>query len=528
MLAADGGADAVPGRLVVKFRDNASPEAVEQAIASARAVTVRRMRRGDTRVLGVEPGREAATTAQLTALPDVEYAARDYYARPSNVPGDPFYAGSQWDMARIGMPTAWGLTVGSPGVTVAVLDTGVALAHPDLDTQWSYANGNPAQHVLVSSPHPSCPSALTPDDDGYLGPYGSHGTHVAGTIFMESTLDGDSASGGAGMNPRGRFLPYKVADCQGSALLTDIAEAIDVAVLHGARVINLSLGAAVAGTCAASLPYLQTAINNAVAAGTVVIAAAGNTGPGTNDVEVPAACDKVIGVGATDIDDQVASYSTRNATVDLSAPGDSTLSAWRTSATGYTHAYDSGTSMAVPHVAGCAALILAVNGALTPAGVEQMLKDTAVDLGAPGWDPAFGWGRIDCGAAVARAASLAPPTLTTTPTQTQTATPTQTSAGESPATTTLTPTAPPCDRRRGLTCAPTATPLVAVATNTGVIVTSTATPTALPATSTLTSTVAPPTPTPTPSRTRTSTPTATWTPTATTGAGVPPLPRRRT
>src|SRR5438132_11584820 len=128
----------------------------------------------------------------------------------------------------MGMPAAWDVTLGTNSVVAAVLDTGLALNHPDLIGQWAYAPGHTAsQHLFLSSPAASCPTATTPDDDGWqarTNPF-THGTHVSGTIAAQM----NNATGVAGIAPGARILPLKVLDCTGSGSFSDIATAITFA-----------------------------------------------------------------------------------------------------------------------------------------------------------------------------------------------------------------------------------------------------------------------------------------------------------
>jgi subtilisin family serine protease len=335
---------------------------------------------------------------------------------PTVVPSDPLYASSQQDMDVVGMPAAWARSVGSPAVITAVLDTGIALAHPDLSTRITSLTGPGlpgADHVFLTFADASCPTASGPDDDAWGAPgRRSHGTHVAGTIAARSTVAGDPAEGVAGMAPGTRVAPVKVLDCTGTGSSFDVAAGIAFAAANGARVINMSLG----GNSFCTLTY-QSVINDAHAAGVTIFAAAGNDG--TSERSAPANCQYVVGVGATANDDTHASFSQSNDTVDISAPGVQITSTWRDSSGTYTYSLLSGTSMATPHAAGCAALVLSVKPELSPDQVESILRSTSVDLGTPGRDDQFGSGRLNCAAAVQLAVQTAavtpvPPTLTPT------------------------------------------------------------------------------------------------------------------
>ena len=219
------------------------------------------------------------------------------------------------------------------------------------------------------------PNSNPRDDNG-------HGTFVSGIVGAESNDQGI-----AGVSPGARIMPLKVLDGSGvpsGVLATDeIIEAIYYATDNGARVISMSLGSPFESSAE------QDAIDYAHGQGVVLVAAAGNDGDETT--YYPAGCENVIGAGATNNLDEKASFSNHNASVDVTAPG------WRiyttTRSGGY--GYGSGTSAATPMVAGVAALILSYDPSLSSSQVEQVIEDNALDLGDPGRDDYYGYGRID-------------------------------------------------------------------------------------------------------------------------------------
>ncbi|MFI1994362.1 S8 family peptidase [Actinoplanes sp. NPDC020271] len=289
------------------------------------------------------------------------------------------YRDRQWDLTTMNVPAAWPRSTGD-GVTVAVIDTGVDGRHPDL-----------TGHVLTGY------DAITNTAGGNTDPQG-HGTHVAGTI---GALTGNGI-GVAGIAPDVTILPVRVLDAKGSGFDSDTAEGIVWAADHGADVINMSLG----GT----MP--STAVTNAVAyargKGVVVVAAAGNDRAKGSPTSYPGADPGVIAVAATDSGDVVASYSNAGSYVDVAAPGSGIISTYPTAAGGY--ATMNGTSMASPHVAAVAALLLAAAPDLTPDQVESALGSTAKDLGPTGKDTDYGYGRIDAAAALTSVTGSVPVT----------------------------------------------------------------------------------------------------------------------
>ncbi|BEL12317.1 hypothetical protein Q0Z83_105080 [Actinoplanes sichuanensis] len=287
------------------------------------------------------------------------------------------YRADQWDLEKINVPSAWEESTGSE-VVVAVIDTGVDGAHPDL-----------AGNVLTG--YDAIDDTEGGDSDG-----NGHGTHVAGTVAAVAGND----AGIAGIAPDAKILPIKVLDANGSGYTSDTAEGIVWAVDNGAQVINLSLGSDTATDAE------ETAVAYAIENGVTVVAAAGNEREEGSPTSYPAAYDGVIAVAATDADDEIAEYSNRGDYVDVAAPGSGIISTYPGDLTddGSEYAELNGTSMASPHVAAVAALLKAVNPDLTPDDVQNALERSAVDLGVAGFDSDFGHGRIDAAAALQEAA----------------------------------------------------------------------------------------------------------------------------
>jgi len=386
--------------------------------------------------------------AEIAADPAVKYAVQDVkmqyselpkaaLEQPQLVPNDPLYAQYQWHLSSatggINSPAAWDVSKGD-GVVVAVLDTGILPSHPDVAV--NLLQGYDFISDAETSRRPTdarVPGALDygdwveNDNECYAGSLADdsswHGSHVAGTI-AEATNNG---VGMAGVAPNATVLPVRVlGKCGG--YLSDIADAITWASggtvagvpanANPAEVINMSLGGS--GTCDA---LYQDAINGAVARGTTVVVAAGNSAGNAANFR-PASCANVIAVGATRITGGMASYSNYGAAVDLSGPGggggvDGNPGGyvWQNGYTGattptsgaYTYMGMAGTSMASPHVAAVAALvqsavIAAGNAPLTPAALETLLKQTArpFPVSIPTSTP-IGSGIVDAKAALDKA-----------------------------------------------------------------------------------------------------------------------------
>jgi thermitase len=297
-------------------------------------------------------------------------------------PNDPRISQS-WHIEKIGLPKAWGYSLGNSSMIAAVLDTGVMSNTPDF------------QGRLL----PAIAPAGTPVLDGTAV---HHGTWVSSVLAM-GVNDG---IGGAGV---GNFsiLPVTVTNSNGNNSSDVVADGIRLAADRGARVINISLSTLQYGT-------LDVAAEYAKAKGALVFMAAGNS-----DARVKRDhYDNLIFVSGTNRDDRRwdadgddsiitnKSGSSWGPFVDLSAPADDILLADPTFASGY--GIGDGTSFAAPLAAGAAALAWSINPALSPDEVKSILFSTAVDLGESGWDEFFGHGRIDAGAVAAAAAATVP------------------------------------------------------------------------------------------------------------------------
>lgn len=281
------------------------------------------------------------------------------------VPNDTLYSEYQWNLPEIATETGWSVTKGSTDVIVAVLDTGVQSDHPDLQ-------GRLVQGINVVDP------SHAPEDD--VG----HGTHVAGIIAAEV----NNNEGVAGMTWFTKIMPIKVLDSTGAGSTYSVAEGIIWATDHGANVINMSLGNY------AEADFLHDALKYAYERGVVLVAATGNDN--TDRPGFPAAYPEVLAVSATDPDESRAEYSNYGDYVDVVAPGTSIPSTYP----GSRYAALSGTSMACPHVAALASLVLAANPELSNEEVMELLRTTSRDLGASGKDNDFGYGQIDVKAAL--------------------------------------------------------------------------------------------------------------------------------
>ncbi|MBT2747815.1 MULTISPECIES: S8 family serine peptidase [unclassified Lysobacter] len=367
----------------------------------------------------------AALMRQIAADPNVEFVQRDGAVRGLMLPNDSKFS-QQWNLADsatgIQAPTAWDSSTGT-GVVVAVIDSGI-YSHTDL-------NGNilPGYDFISSltglsdadcktmgklsgcgSPEDGDGRDANPIDTSKVG----HGTHVSGIIGALT----NNATGIAGVAHGAKILPIRVLGKQSAGKESDIYDAIvwasggSVAGVpanaNPAKVINLSLAGALPALCNDS-PGWTSAINAAVANGSTVVASAGNKKEEVTTV-TPAGCNNVISVAASDKNGALASYSASGATLDLTAPGGASGEFGTSAADAITSTVASdryglavGTSMAAPHVAGVAALILSAAPTKTPAQVEQILKSSARPIPLTQCATGCGAGLIDAAAAVAAA-----------------------------------------------------------------------------------------------------------------------------
>jgi hypothetical protein len=265
-----------------------------------------------------------------------------------------------WGVSRIGADKIWDTATGI-GVTVAVIDTGIEMTHPDLQGK-------------VTKGYDFVNDKESPEDDN------GHGTHVAGIVMAAR-----NNTGVVGVSHGTSVMPVKVLNSAGSGYISDVAKGIYWATDNGAQIINLSLGAPV------DTDVLRNAVNYASSKGVLLVAAAGNEYGAP--CQYPAAYGNVICVVATDSSNRLASFS--NVGGELAAPGVSNYSTFL----GGTYRYLSGTSMAAPHVAGSLALLRGICTDCTSSELIGTLRDTAVDLGAEGTDIIFGYGLVDLRAA---------------------------------------------------------------------------------------------------------------------------------
>ena len=365
----------VPGQLLAQEHDGASAASVAKALSAHGASIKGSIPPIKVYILSVKEQSVEGARQSLLRTGLFTYVERDAIAKGVLIPNDPYYT-SEWHLPIISAPAAWDITTGSASIPIAVVDSGVDSTHPDLNTKilpgWNWVNGSPNTADLLG-----------------------HGTAVAGSAAAVSN-NGIGVAGVAWANP---IMPLVVLDSNNSATYSNMAAAITYAADHGARIINMSLGSTYNSST------LQSATEYAWNHNAVVFAAAGNNGNSTPFY--PAAHPNVVAVSATNSNDVLASWSNYGTWIDVAAPGDGIL----TTNNGGGYGSWSGTSFSAPIAAAVGALVLSVRPALSNSALVALLNSNSDDLGTPGYDQFYGWGRVNAYKA-AQAASTIPPDTT--------------------------------------------------------------------------------------------------------------------
>ena len=383
-----------------------------------------------------------AACKSYSANPNVEYAVPSYTMLPQAVTDDPYFSSrgswgnsydDMWALKKIKADVAWD-TASGDGAVVAVVDSGIDYNHVDL-----------AENVWSNTAEAAGAPGADDDHNGYIDDsrgwyfdydiFGNdvsnnevtdtdgHGTFVAGIIGAV----GNNGTGIIGVAPKARIMPVKVMSSNGYGYTEPFANGILYAAQNGADVINLSWGCSDCSKSAGN-PLITDAIRIANGLGAVVVVAAGDWGSDVKDA-FPADVQDVITVSSTDGSDNLSTFSNRGFFVDVAAPGGRSwnvdadaLSILSLRAAGTTpfgmavgegYMRSSGTSASAAYVSGVAALVLSANPALTREQVISIIRHSADDLvgsttlDSPGYDPFFGWGRVNAAKAVSMAG--APP-----------------------------------------------------------------------------------------------------------------------
>lgn len=320
---------------------------------------------------------EEGVVTRLIHDPHIKFVELDHAVPPALFPNDPYYA-DEWHLPKIGAPLAWDSSQGK-GITIAILDSGIDSTHPDLAEQivpgWNFYDNN----------------SDTTDIYG-------HGTRVAGT----AVAIGNNGIGVAGVAGQSKIMPLRITDTNGYGYYSTIAQGLSYAADHGARIANISFQDMTSSySVRSAAQYLKDK-------GGLVMVSGGNSGQLENYLVTTS----MIPVAATDVNDNRKIFSSYGDYITLAAPGDTIWSTQR----GGDYVKSTGTSFASPITAGVIALMMAANPQLSSSDIENLLFATAVDLGTPGRDPYYGYGRVDAAAAVHAALNFIPEADTESPT----------------------------------------------------------------------------------------------------------------
>lgn len=434
-IAGESQAEIVPNQAIVRFAKDASGLQAQQKLQVQRLNSFQTNQANQDAIFDREQlftlnlalplgdhskNSQQATRQAIKALnnePGIASAEPNYRVYPLRQPNDPLYS-SQWHYPLINLENAWDISTGNPNVTIAVIDNGVLLSHPDLQGQLRGDGYDFVSDIATAGDGDGIDP--NPDDPGTGGIFGDssyHGSHVAGTVAARS----DNQQGVAGVCWQCQILPVRVLGEDGGTSF-DVFQGIRYAaglsndsgqvLSDPADIINLSLGGP------GSSPAEEDVLNEVASRGIFIVAAAGNDD--SNTPFYPAAYPAALSVSAVGSNRQKAPYSNFGSTIDLAAPGgnsaldlngdglgDGVLSTVKSGNTFNYQAYE-GTSMAAPHVAGVIGLMKSVKADFTPEDFRALLQSGAIteDLGASGRDDLYGYGLIDAYLALANLADL--------------------------------------------------------------------------------------------------------------------------
>lgn len=374
--------DFVRGRILIEVKPGLSPDSLDKLI-KPHGGKARKIGQSNLHIVDLPANAsEVAILKQLEHRPEFKFAELDRVVESAMAVNDP-YIGSAWHISKIGANTAWDSSRGT-GVTVAILDSGMELSHPDLKPNLVAGRNIYNNNTDVSD---IC----------------GHGTAVGGAAAAAS----NNGIGVAGVAGTSKIMPLRIAywnttynSCYAS--YSTIASGITYAADHGARVANVSYARVHSSSAVLSAArYMKTK-------GGLVFVAAGNS----NIDEKIAADPALVVVSSTTSSDTRSSFSSYGSAVSLAAPGSGI---WTTGTNGgYRTA--NGTSFASPVAAGVAAMMMSARPDLGPDTIQSLLYSTAVDLGTAGRDIYYGYGRVNAAAAVAAAKSYGATADTTKPT----------------------------------------------------------------------------------------------------------------
>ncbi len=382
-------------RVLVKYHAGVKRSTIAPFLSAIDAKPAENLQRTDFEILQLPEGITVEEAVEyLNSLEFVAYAEPDRVRRLHYSPNDPYYS-SQWHLENLEMEKTWDYETGEANVVVAVLDSGVAY-----ENYAGFQKAPDFSSTRFTQGYDFIDNDNHPNDEG-AGGFG-HGTFVAGVIAQAT----NNGAGVAGMAFNCTIMPMRVCSRDDACYDSAIAAAIRWSADNGADIINLSLG---------GYGYSQTlssAINYAYGKGVAIFASSGNEGdiyPG--QIAFPASHENVMAVGATKYDDGLSSYSNYGNGLDVVAPagdmgydqngdgyGDGVLQlSFLGGPNDFAYLFADGTSFAAPQAAAVAALMMSYDSSLKgqPEVIYQVIRYSATDLGAEGYDTTFGYGKIN-------------------------------------------------------------------------------------------------------------------------------------
>lgn len=408
--------DALPGQVIVKYRKGRSAHAKARFQKVFTAKSLRSLGPLEAEVLKVPAGETIDSFINtLKSDPDVEFAEpnglmrANYSVNDSSAPSQ-YYLGPNY----LNMLNAWDITRGSATVTIAVLDTGSLFSHSEFTGQYVAGNGTTIGIDWNGNGDFTedfgCGSGLGEEQVQDDPPLDNNFDDCSGTVSTTGIFHGTRVSsiigavtnnnaGMAGIAHNCQLMAVKVLNNKGVGPFDTVANGIVWATTSGAKVINMSLGSS------ASSSLMTAAVQYALSNDVVVVAASGNAGPNCS-VEFPASISGIIAVGATRDTDTLASFSCTGSNLDLVAPGVDVLALTSNSDRSQTrYVNSSGTSFSSPMVAAVAGLVRSIAPTLNYTQITQYLNNFADDLGSPGFDTSYGFGRLDANATLVAVSS---------------------------------------------------------------------------------------------------------------------------
>jgi len=355
----------IKDELVIKFKESVSESKKNNLLKTHKLTKLKRNQKLRNEKIKISTGKKVKDIIDiLKKNKDIEYIEPNYVIEASEIANDSYYS-EQWGLKKIEIEEAWKINEGENDVIIAVLDSGLDLAHLDLQANIK------SSYDFVND------DADASDDNG-------HGSMVAGIIGAVK----NNSIGISGVAPKCKIMPLKVLDSEGYGTYADVADAIIYAADNGAKVINLSLGGY------AYSQYLQDAINYAFNKNCVIVASAGNNN--TDEPFYPAACANVISVSSINKDNNKSTFANYGNYIDLVAPGEQIISCDLNN----NYRYGNGTSYSAPFVSGVAGLLFSANKNISNLDLMSKLFSSAKDLGQTGYDNEYGYGLIDAYAAL--------------------------------------------------------------------------------------------------------------------------------